>query len=425
MTAAWDPMEAPRREALRDLGLAPGPRHAALLCALVHRDPDQARQAHRRWRREVDFEQVDATTFRLLPTLHRRLEALGVRDELTPRLEGVYKQALYRNHLLIHQALGLWSRLEAAGVPCLVLKGFPLLELYYRDRGARGMADVDLLVPEQRILEVRALLRRQGEWTAEGHEPWEQRRLLFHGENYRDRRGLALDLHWHLLFEACYPGADRPFWEASIGFDFRGHALRTLGHADALLLTVVHGGRGLFSSDSLVRWLPDAAALVEAAGDQVDWELLCRRARELHQVPVVEGALRLLADEYAVPVPRPVIQDLAASPVSVWDLRYLTYQTRRPTEPWSTPGWYWADFWMRLGRGRGLAASLPLLLPFLRNRMGEPDTARVLRLACGYLLRRLWLSLPTSRTWVLFRTRLGNLRWKLRRALGGTLGLDA
>src|SRR5439155_716431 len=69
------------------------------------------------------------------------------------------------NQTLFHEAARLLQGLREAGIRTMVLKGLPLALLYYRDRGARPMSDVDVLVPVHQTALAIDCLARMG-WRA-------------------------------------------------------------------------------------------------------------------------------------------------------------------------------------------------------------------------------------------------------------------
>ena len=54
-------------------------------------EPEAAIEAYQHWKSQINFEQLSADEFDLLPHLYQNLSAF--QDELTPRLRGIYKQA--------------------------------------------------------------------------------------------------------------------------------------------------------------------------------------------------------------------------------------------------------------------------------------------------------------------------------------------
>ena len=100
------------------------------------------------WTEGVDLQTLDAGSVRLLPSLYLRLKEAGIDHPWLAGMRGWYRRTLYRNRLIVHRGLDLTEKLESRGVPALLLKGSPLIALYYKDPGARPMGDFDLMVGE-------------------------------------------------------------------------------------------------------------------------------------------------------------------------------------------------------------------------------------------------------------------------------------
>src|SRR5262245_53419620 len=97
---------------------------------------DAAWSAWQAWKTAVDFENgLDRGSYRLLPLVYRNLSRPGLEDPLLGRLKGVYRLTWYKNQFLFRTLAEVLRRLDAAGVPALVLKGASLTTLYYRDLG--------------------------------------------------------------------------------------------------------------------------------------------------------------------------------------------------------------------------------------------------------------------------------------------------
>ena len=110
------------------------------------------------WTASVDLPTLDEGSVRFLPALYLRLTGAGIGHPWLPIMRGWYRRTLYRNRLTTHRGLELVGLLENQGVACLLLKGCPLVALYYGDAGVRPMGDFDLLfhdaTPRGRIQEI-------------------------------------------------------------------------------------------------------------------------------------------------------------------------------------------------------------------------------------------------------------------------------
>jgi hypothetical protein len=273
-----------------------------------------ARDAFLAWKRVVDLDaEVDPGTYGLLPLLYDRLRHLGVDDPLMARLKGIYRRSWYETHSLLHAVRPVVATLEAQGIPTLLLKGVPLALTWYRAIGQRSMADLDLTVhPEQARAAIRVVTGLG--WVRDPRAS-DDALDYRHSMLFRNHNGFELDLHWHIMFEACSAAADAAFWGRAEPLDLRGVATRRLGAADMLLHTVIHGLRA--NPWPPIRWIPDALAVLNRDAAALDWDAMLAFARDHRLTHRLGLGLRTLADRYGAPVPAPLLLALRAERTSL------------------------------------------------------------------------------------------------------------
>ena len=101
-------------------GCWPLPDQALLLRAALA-DGTAALDAWTSWERGVALDRIDAGSLRLLPLAYHNLTRLGVDPASLGRIRGVYRQAWYRNHLIIGRLADLLVVFRQAGLDTLVL----------------------------------------------------------------------------------------------------------------------------------------------------------------------------------------------------------------------------------------------------------------------------------------------------------------
>lgn len=282
--------------------------HRALLRAAVL-DGDPARQAWAEWRAAADVERLDAASYRLLPQLYVNLVALGVEDPWLSRLAEIHGRHERENRERFQRAGEVLESLRAAGIPTLVLKGAALAVQAYATIGARPMSDVDVLVPREHARAAIAELGRAGLVPPLG--PAERELGIDFSVPFRDPGGLGLDLHWYPI-DQTFPGDD--VWPAAVPLTLGGARTLAPGPADHLLVVCMHG----LSWNPLppIRWVADAALIVRAAGEGLDWRHVVERARGGQLTTTVGAALRHLSKAVDAPVPDGVLEELRATPTS-------------------------------------------------------------------------------------------------------------
>jgi hypothetical protein len=242
------------------------------------------------WTAHVDLRTLDEGSIRLLPALYSRLKKAGVDHPWLPFMGGRYRRTLYRNRHIVHRGLALTDRLNARGVPTLLLKGCPLLSLYYGDSGVRPMGDFDLLIEE-------SMPRREvGAILADGVAARAKSRSL-HADTYVDRDRFEYDLHWYLMPELAVGGQSRPFWAGAQKVMIEGRRYLTLSAEDHLLHAIIHGMR--VSDVPPLRWIVDVAAIASGAArmsQSIDWLRLAESAERLSMALPVARGLEFLID---------------------------------------------------------------------------------------------------------------------------------
>lgn len=320
--------------------LANRPTPAQLLVLHAALDPqEEALAAWQRWRRGVDFDDVDHGSARLLPLVYRKLGPDAFDPEVAGRLKGLYRRSWSRNQLLFKRAAEVIELLEAAGIKTLVTKGASLALLAYGDVGVRPMDDVDVLVPIEQTGEAISILAAAG-WSPDQDDPatWIQ---VHHSLGFSGPREGEVDLHWFSLWQ---PAGDRRLWAASVPMELAGVGTRAPDAADQLLLACVHGTP--WSPLPPFRWIADAITLIRSAGEQLDWDRYAAEAERRRLTVATAAALAYLRQEFAAEVPGALLGQLRGAPASRHE-RVAFRAACRPDSPLRTLRMAW-DRYRRL-----------------------------------------------------------------------------
>ncbi len=343
----------------------PTPAQLLVLHAALDRDREQAHAAWRRWRRGVDFDEVDHGSTRLLPLVYRRLGPDAFDAEVVGRLKGLYRRSWSRNQLLFKRAAEAVELLGAAGIETLVIKGASLALLSYGDVGVRPMDDVDVLVPIERTGEAISVLTAAG-WSPDKDDPatWIQ---VHHSLGFAGPREGEVDLHWFALWQ---PASDRELWAASVPMELAGTGTRAPSAADQLLLACVHGTP--WSPLPPFRWIADAVTVIRAGGEQLDWNRLTAEAERRRLTVATAAALAYLREEFGAEIPDAVLGQLRAAPASRHE-RAAFRAACRPDSPLRTLRMAW-DRYRRL-RDLDTGAPRPDGFPGFACRFWGVDSA--------------------------------------------------
>jgi hypothetical protein len=268
-----------------------------------------------------EFRDLELGSRRLLPLIYRNVKELlplGARNELRK----LYMECWSQNQQQFHRLAYMLKCFDSWRIPTMVLKGAALSALHYADKAVRPMSDFDILIPEQRAREIIRRLMNEG-WTTTFYSAKAPRHSYF--LRYSHATGLVheehglVDLHWHVLAEATWRGADRTFWEDSIPLQMNGVTTRALNPTDQLLHACVHGYPA--SDVAPIRWIADACTVLRTS--QIDWNRLLRLATDLQVTIPLRATLAFLKETFAPAIPQAIIDELAWVRVSTLERRYF------------------------------------------------------------------------------------------------------
>lgn len=326
-----------------------------LLLDACLRDGDAAVAAWNAWRSRIDLDRIDEESFRHLPLAWHRLRGRAATDATLEIAKGVYRQAWYRNQLLLRSVGEVVDVLADEGITALLLKGAALAPRYFPALGTRPMGDLDILVPHASAARALGRLIREG-WTCEKRASAD--RLVRHAHAIALTRGqIGLDLHWNALWAQRTPTADDLFWADARPREHEGRSVLELSPTDAFFHTCMHGARRSQNAYSwaplpLVRWITDAFHIAQK--EPIDWERIDRLARRYHARLQLFDALSYLCAR-GLAVPDAVLAEWSHVRSPSERLHYELALTRHAPRVFpSLPRFrFWASYRMKLFIERG------------------------------------------------------------------------
>lgn len=195
-----------------------------------------------------------------------------------------FQEEFARNGLYIGEMMRLDEALAQRGMEAIILKGGALLHHGYSQLGVRFLSDIDVMVREPELPQMRELLEQLG---FRSHDRINFRRDM-----------LAVDLHHEPIkrMATAFVFATEDLWNNSLPLDpARYQALRRLGPYDQFLHHSIHGLGHAFHR---LNWLVDLAVAIP----QLDPQALWQRARETHSERALTYALTLIRDLFGVAV---------------------------------------------------------------------------------------------------------------------------
>jgi hypothetical protein len=261
-----------------------------LACARTRVDPDRVDQIRALVRGPLDWTRLFrlAQQHGVVPLLYHQLSTLAPGEVPAARLaelrEGMVIHA-WRSLALTRELVQLLHALRTRGIAALPYKGPALAAMAYGSVTFRQFTDLDIVVPEHRLAEARAVLRARGYRDAlAGLAAGVPVTRLAHYQHalVRDRDRVQVELHW--AFAPRYFRFPLKFHELAVEpGPLGGVTVPAIAPPDLLVLLCVHGGRHLWSR---LAWICDLAELLRARPD-ANWPSALDRAEAL-------GARRLL-----------------------------------------------------------------------------------------------------------------------------------
>jgi hypothetical protein len=224
-----------------------------------------------------------------------------------------YRRAATLRALQMQRGLAILARSCAqAGIPLLVLKGMALAFTAYEQPADREMIDIDLLVPQERLAEVEAIVKPLGYSAA--HD--EDRPATMALDNHLPRLGgdgFSLELHWRLEQPRHGLSIDlADLWTRAVPVPVMNRVL-VMPAEDQLLHVCLHAAT-LHLFDQGLRPLLDVRALVTRHGASLSWETVATRARAWGVTRSVQLVLEMANAVVAAGVPAAALAEFRSPP---------------------------------------------------------------------------------------------------------------
>ena len=299
------------------MNLEPNAIQALLLDCLSH-EPSRVRRADLEQLSSSDWEALleQAAIQRVRPLLCHRLREQGL-DTSAPatvwrQLRDLYLRHSARNLTLEHALREIVDALGHDEIPVIVLKGLYLADIIYGNIALREMNDIDLLIPRNNVAQAAETMMALGYRSAREFSVDLDVDLVTakHLPRFVRPKGVVVELHWNLTVPGRHYSINATeMWQRSIPATIAGLEVLGLSAEDLLLHLCLHTsyqhqfGFGL-------RPFCDIAETIQHYGDELDWHIVCRRARQWGWRRGTHLALRLASELLGAAVPEEIVHDL-------------------------------------------------------------------------------------------------------------------
>jgi class 3 adenylate cyclase len=320
---------------------------------------------------------------------------------LVEHLRDVWIETSLRNAVLFRQTASMTRRLAERGIPVMLLKGAHLARFTYANAGMRNMADVDLMVPRDRLADAEQVFLGEGYGPTPRPDIEDFCSWSNHLPQLRKPGAPVFEIHW---------GIERPtspfridiegLWARSRAAELEDASVRLLGVEDLLLHLTLHASYHHRFQRSAVKGLMDVHVVIVRHEADIDWSLLAERAGEWDAAGFLYTTLCLATQILRTPVPPNVLAGLPHDPEDDAVVEIARRYVLGDVEP--VPGVY-----IRLARSRSLRTRVSLMLQHLF--LPRLTMERIYRLPEGTAL------------WPYYAHRLGSLLFRRGRLLARSL----
>jgi hypothetical protein len=262
---------------------------------------------------EAEWESVAAEALRqrVGPLTYRSTLGGNVPRHVVEQLRDVYIRHAFRNRQILSEVARIGAGLRLRDVPVMLLKGAALAADVYDDPALRPMADVDILVPPDRLHEAAESI------AASGYEPSDGRSIeqfiswCHHISPYVKDGVPTVEIHWTIERPTSPFTIDLDgLWQRARSIRIDGEAVFTPAAEDMVLHHALHTSYHHRFSRAALKTLCDVCAVIGDAGERFDWRSLVAIANAAGAGPFIYCSLRLAAAMLACPVPAHVFESL-------------------------------------------------------------------------------------------------------------------
>jgi hypothetical protein len=122
------------------------------------------------------------------------------------------------------------------------------------------------------------------------------------------------DIHWHMLHDCCWNGADDGYWARAVRLEWQDCSFLVPQTTDLLFHVVVHGAA--YNNVAPIRWIADAAVVMRKAFAEIDWNRIVELAEQRMLTLVMRRAFEQLGELSGTHAPAETMRRLTEAHVS-------------------------------------------------------------------------------------------------------------
>jgi len=255
------------------------------------------------------------------PFLYYNLSAMtqenSVPQEIMKSLKESYMGGLYKNTVMEKAAIPFFKAASAHNLGFIIIKGFALTHLLYRDAGLRPMCDIDILIKENERNKLAQILEKEGyEGDFSGLKGQNRfiDQLIFAKDTVLGR--FMLDVHWTFFSSRPYKINLPSAWERLQLINIDGQRAPCLSLEDTLLVLVLHARR--HTRNLGLNQIVDIAELIKQHALELDWEYINKESGRNHFLMPLYFCLYLAQELLEAKIPETFMKRLQPNIVKRW-----------------------------------------------------------------------------------------------------------
>jgi Uncharacterised nucleotidyltransferase len=258
---------------------------------------------------------AEALRYRLGPLTFQRATGGPHPAEIPADTRELLKQACvrngFRNAILARQTAAAARALGEIGIPVMLLKGQHLAWFEYADPAFRSMADIDIMVPRDRLADAERVLVSMGYGPdprpdLESFCAWSNQLAKFEKDGAE-----VIELHYAIERPTSPFRIDTAdLWLRAVPSKHAGADVVRLATEDLLLHLCLHLAYHHQFDRAALKGLVDIATVVSRNETAIDWAVLVERARDWAAAPFVRCSLELSRRLLGAPVPFDILAAL-------------------------------------------------------------------------------------------------------------------
>jgi hypothetical protein len=254
---------------------------------------------------------AEALRQRVGPLTYRSTLGSSAPRHVVEKLRDVYILHAFRNRKILSEVARITAGLRMREVPVMLLKGAALAADVYDDPALRPMADVDVLVPPDRLHAAAESI------AASGYKPTDPRSIeqyvswCHHISPYARDGVPKVEIHWTIERPNTRFAIDLDgLWRRARRVRIDGEVVSAPAPEDMVLHLALHTSYHHSFSRAALKTLCDICAVIGTAGDRFDWRSFVAIANAAGAGPYIYCTLRLAAALLGCPVPANVFGSL-------------------------------------------------------------------------------------------------------------------